>query len=208
MLKVSQYFRYPLWRRVIPSRIGPAISMDMKKLAEGVKRMMPQLNDSSQMVTLSANAGDKHIELSGEDYDFSKSGSVKVELLEEMPCGMKVSLKAPMVFVATDFQVKTIHYKDAGQAVMFIGDNTLTLQMPMVIDGKMVEKGPKPTDKQLEPFDINKWCNKAVEAKAKTKTKTKKSVKKTTDKTDRTDNPAAIDLAERLRQALLERLAA
>lgn len=157
VLKVSQYFRYPNWRRVIPSRIGPAISVDMKKLADGVKRMMPQLNDASEMVELSASAGDKHIVLSGEDYDFSKSGSVKVELLEEMPCGMRVSLKAPTVITATGFQVKTMHYKGAGMVVLFIGDNTLTIQMPMVIDGKMVEKGPKPTDKQLEPFDINKW---------------------------------------------------
>lgn len=208
VLKVSQYFRYPFWRRVIPSRIGPAISMDMKKLADGVKRMMPQLSDASEMVELSASAGDKAVVLSGEDYDFSKCGSVKVELLEAMPCGMKVSLKAPKVITATGFQVKTMHYKGAGLAVLFVGDNTLTLQMPMLIDGKMVENGQKPTDEQLEPFDINKWCDKAVEAKANTKTKTKKSVKNTTDKTDRTDNSAAIDLAERLRQALLERLAA
>ena len=207
VLKVSQYFRYPFWRRVIPSRIGPTISVDMKKLADGVKRMMPQLSDAS-MVELSASAGNKAIVLSGEDYDFSKCGSVKVELLEAMPCGMKVSLKAPAVITATGFQVKTMHYKGAGLAVLFVGDNTLTLQMPMLIDGKMIERGSKPTDEQLESFDINKWCDKAVEAKANTKTKTKKSVKNTTDKTDRTDNSAAIDLAERLRQALLERLAA
>ena len=208
VLKVSRQGRYPNWRSVIHSRIGPAISMDMKKLAEGVKRMMPQLNDASEMVELSASEGDNHIVLSGEDYDFSKSGSVKVELLEAMPCGMRVGLKAPAVITATGFQVKTMHYKGAGLAVMFVGDNTLTLQMPMLIDGKYAERGSKPTDEQLEPFDIDKWCDKAVEAKANTKTKTKKSVKKTTDKTDRTDNPVAIDLAERLRQALLERLAA
>lgn len=218
VLKVSQYFLYPNWRRVIPSRIGPAISVDMKKLAEGVKRIMPQLNGASQMVTLSASAGDKHIVLSGEDYDFSKSGSVKVELLEEMPCGMRVGLKAPTVLTATGFQVNAMHYKGAGLAVMFIGDNTLTIQMPMLIDGKYIERGPKPTDGQLEAFDINKWCDKTVEAKAKaaskrekkdacissseceqarhdsgnTKAKTKKSVKKTTDKTDRTDKPVAV----------------
>lgn len=222
VLKVSQYFRYPNWRSVIPSRIGPAISVDMKKLAEGVKRMMPQLNDASEMVELSASAGDKHIVLSGEDYDFSKSGSAKVELLEEMPCGMRVGLKAPMVITATGFQVKTMHYKGAGLAVMFVGDNTLTLQMPMLIDGKMIERGSKPTDKQLESFDINKWCDKAVTGEPKkpavkkkgsglTRTKTDKKAtakKTTTDLTDCTDKPKAIDLAEQLRQALLKRLAA
>ena len=240
VLKVSQYFRYPFWRRVIPSKIGPAISVDMKKLAEGVKQVMPLLNDSSQMVTLSASEGDKHIVLSGEDYDFAKSGSVKVELLEEMPCGMRVALKAPAVITATGFQVKTMHYKGAGLAVMFVGDNTLTLQMPMVIDGKMIERGSKPTDKQLEPFDVGAWCDKAVEAKANTKTKTKTqkpaavkvqgsdytvksdgkevtfgsyipgamAARTPSDCTDRTDKPATMDLAEKLRQALLKQLAA
>jgi hypothetical protein len=204
---VSQYFRYPNWRKVIPSRIGPVISMDMKKLAEGVKQVMPQLSDASQMVTLSASAGDKHIVLSGEDYDFSKSGSVKVELLEEMPCGMRVGLKAPTVLTATGFQVKTMHYKGAGLAVLFVGDNTLTIQMPMVIDEKYVERGPKPTDGQLEPFDINKWCSKAVEAKANTKTKPKAEPKpKSKTQTQTSDikpQTSTMDIAERLRQALL-----
>ena len=207
VLKVSQYFRYPNWRRVIPSKIGPAISMDMKKLADGVKRMMPQLSDASQMVTLSASAGDKHIELSGEDYDFSKSGSVKVELLEEMPCGMRVALKAPMVLTATGFQVKTMHYKGAGLSVLFVGDNTLTLQMPMVIDEKYVEQGPKPTDDQLDPFDINKW----TETKVKTTTKTTSKAKKVHSRVgsavhSQTSNELTI--ADKLREAILARLAA
>ena len=201
VLRVSEQFRYPRWRSVIPIRLGPAISMDMKKLADGVKRMMPQLNGSSQMVTLSASAGDKHIVLSGEDYDFSKSGSTKVELLKEMPCGMRVGLKAPMVLTATGFQVKTMHYKGAGLAVMLVGNNTITLQMPMVIDEKYVERGPKPTDKQLEPFDINKWTD------VKCKNEKMKKRKKATPK-DKAAQPKAIDLAERLRQALLKRLAA
>ena len=230
VLKVSQYFLYPNWRKVIPSKIGPAISMDMKKLADGVKRMMPQLNDASQMVTLSASEGDNHIELSGENYDFAKSGSVKVELLEAMPCGMRVALKAPMVITATGFQVKTMHYMDAGLAVMFVGDNTLTLQMPMLIDGKCIERGPKPTDRQLEAFDIGKW----TETKANVETKKPAAKKKGSDcnatlskreltrtKTDRerkesekvplssaAKKPSTIDLAEQLRQALLARLAA
>ena len=209
VLKVSQYFRYPYWRKVIPSRIGPAISVDMKKLAEGVKRIMPQLNGASQMVTLSASAGDKHIVLSGEDCDFSKSGSVKVELLEAMPCGMRVGLKAWMVFVATDFQVKTMHYKGAGQAVLFVGDNTITLQMPMVIDGKAVEKGPKPTDKQLVPFDINKWCSKAkVPQKNNVPQKLQKLQKCAAPKHQPSDIKHQTSIAEQLRQALLKRLAA
>jgi hypothetical protein len=201
VLKVSQYFRYPRWRRVIPSRIGPAISVDMKKLAEGVKRMMPQLNESSEMVTLSASEGDKAIELSGEDYDFSKSGSVKVELLEDMPCGMRVALKAPTVLTATGFQVKTMHYKSAGLAVMFVGDNTLTLQMPMLIDEKDVEQGPKPTDKQLDPFDINKWASKPVTGDPK-----KPAAKKVHSRVGSAVH--SVDIAEQLRQALLKRLAA
>ena len=231
VLKVSQYFRYPNWRKVIPSKIGPAISVDMKKLAEGVKRMMPQLSDASQMVTLSASEGDKYIVLSGEDYDFAKSGSAKVELLEATPCGMRVALKAPAVITATGFQVKTMHYKGAGLAVLFVGDNTLTLQMPMLIDGKMIERGSKPTDKQLEPFDINKWCSKVVTGEPKkpavkkngsdcNATLSKRELIRT--KTDRErkesekvplssaakTKTSELSLAERLRQALLKRLAA
>ena len=197
VLKVSDYFLYPNWRRVIPSKIGPAISVDMKKLAEGVKRVTPQLNEASQMMMLSASEGDKSIVLSGDDYDFSKSGSVKVELLEEMPCGMRVGLKATTVITATGFQVKTMHYKSAGLAVLFLGDNTLTIQMPMVIDGKVIERGPKPTDEQLEAFDINKWCSQPVTGEPKPKPKKAKG------------QPSAIghqpSIADQLRQVLLAR---
>lgn len=234
VLKVSQYFRYPFWRRVIPSKIGPAISVDMKKLAEGVKQVMPQLSDASQMVTLSASEGDKHIVLSGEDYDFAKSGSAKVELLEEMPCGMRVGLNAPAVIKATGFQVKTMHFKGAGLAVMFIGDNTLTLQMPMLLDEKMVEKGPKPTDGQLEPFDINKWCDKkdptptlpkgGSEKKATVKIKGSDYQVKSDGRTETfgsyipcamaenhepcTVTPEPVTIADKLREALVARLSA
>jgi hypothetical protein len=115
-----------------------------------------------------------------------------------------------------------MRYRSAGLAVMFVGDNTLTIQMPMLIDGKCIERGPKPTDRQLEAFDIGAWCSKAVTGEPKkpavkkkgsglTRTKTdKKATAKetTTDLTDCTDKPKAIDLAEQLRQALLARLAA
>lgn len=206
VVKASEYFRYPRWRKVIPDRIGPAISVDMKKLAEGVKTIGPQLNCASQMVMLTASAGDKSIELSGEDYDFSKQGSLKVELLEKMPCGMKVGLKAPTVLTATGFQVKTMHYRSSGLAVMFIGDNTLTLQMPMVLDGKYVERGPKPTDKQLKRFDIGKWVDSPV-AKAETKAESK-----ATGKPKATAKPATCTvspeptLEDRLRAALRKQL--
>lgn len=208
VLKVSQYFRYPNWRSVIPSRIGPAISMDMKKLADGVKRMMPQLNYASEMVELSASAGDKAIVLSGEDYDFSKSGSVKVELLEEMPCGMRVGLKATTVIKATGFQVKTMHYKSAGGALMFIGDNTLTLQMPMMLDGKYIEFGPKPTDKQMRSFDIGKWADAPTKDQAKVVSK-KGTMKVGTQPSSvrLQTSTAEPTLAERLRAALLQQFA-
>jgi len=212
VLKVSDYFLYPNWRRVIPSKIGPAISVDMKKLAEGVKRVTPQLNEASQMMMLSADAGDKSIVLSGDDYDFSKSGSVKVELLEDMPCGMRVGLKATTVITATGFQVKTMHYKSAGLAVLFLGDNTLTIQMPMVIDGKVIERGPKPTDGQLEAFDINKWASdvrsKTDEGRSKKAERRRKTAQPSDIRLQPSDIKPQTSIADQLRQVLLARLAA
>jgi hypothetical protein len=97
-----------------------------------------------------------------------------------------------------------MHYKGAGLAVLFLGDNTLTIQMPMVIDGKCAERGSKPTDEQLEPFDINKW----TETKVKTTTKTTSKAKKVHSRVGSAVHAVHLDLAEQLRQALLKRLAA
>jgi hypothetical protein len=89
---------------------------------------------------------------------------------------------------------------------MFIGDNTLTLQMPMVLDGKYVERGPKPTDKQLKRFDIGKWVDSPV-AKAETKAESKATGKpKAKAKPETcTVNPEPT-LEDRLRAALLKQL--
>ena len=208
VLKVSTYFRYPNWRKVIPNRIGPAINIDMKKLAEGVQRVSPQLNAASQMMMMTANAGDKSIVLSGEDYDFSKSGSVTVDVIGKMPCDMKIGLNAPKVIKAAGFQVKTMHYKSAGHAFLFVGDNTLTLQMPMVIDGKYMECGPKPTDKQMKSFDIGKWADAPTKDQAKAVSK-KGTMKVGTQPSSLRPQTSTAEptLAERLRAALLQQFA-
>lgn len=153
---VRQCCRFPNWRSVIPQKIGPSIAIDTKKLSDGLRRIMPQLNSSSERVTVSANAGDKSIMLSGEDYDFSKGGSVNVDVIGKVPCGMMVDLNARMAITAVGFAVKTMHYTDAGHALVFVGDDVFTIQVPMFVDG--YKDAPRPTDKQLKRFSIDKWA--------------------------------------------------
>ena len=172
VLKVSTYFVFPNWRSVIPQKLGPAIHIDTKALADGVKRIMPHVNCASEMITVTASAGDKVLELSGQDYDFSKGGSVKVDVCSKIPCGVRVGMKASMVITAMGFDVRTMHYKAADEAVMFIGDKTITLQMPMLVDES--DKGPKPTDKQLKRFDVGKWASAHNAASEKGKVKSEK----------------------------------
>lgn len=206
---------YPNWRGVVPNRIGPAIGIDTKKLAEGVKRVRPQLCDASELMTVQADAGDKAVCLSGEDYDFYTSGSVSVELENKAPCAMKVGLKASSVLKATSFAVKTMHYKGGGYAVVFLGDNTLVLMMPMVNDD--YKNTPTPSDGQLRKFDVGEWAERAVaksQPAGNAKKKAKRGVsKKRAKAAASSEKPHAsnelslasneLSLAERLRQALL-----
>lgn len=193
---VKQSWRYPNWRSVIPAKIGPAISIDTKKLADGVKRIMPQLCSASMLMVVEADKGDKNLKLSGEDYDFSKDGNVTVELAGKMPCPIKVALKASMVVTATGFAVSTMHFTDASRALVFLGDTTLTIQMPLALLD--YRKEPHPTDGQLRKFDLNEWVDAPLPEKpqgGKTAVKKPKAVKEAAQ-----HQPS---FAEKLREALL-----
>jgi len=168
----KQSWRYPNWRSVIPATIGPAISIDTKMLADGVKRIMPQLCGASLLMVVEADKGDKNLKLSGKDYDFSKDGSVAVELAGKMPCPMKVALKASTVVTAAGFAVSTMHFTDASRALVFLGDTTLTMQMPM--DLFDYRKEPHPTDGQLRKFDLNEWVEAPLPEKPNGKPASKK----------------------------------
>lgn len=180
VLQASTYFIYPNWRSVIPTSIGPAIGIDTKALTEGVKRVMPQLNGSSEMMIMAASEGDSAVELYGQDYDFSKSGTVKVDLPGRMPCGMKIGLKAPLMITTMGFGVSTMHYKSAQHALLFLGSVTLVMQMPMLNDD--YKEAPTPPDKKMRNFDVGKWCDAPAtdtkpEAKSKPAAKAKASAK-------------------------------
>ena len=197
--KVHQ--RYPQWRSVVPKEIGPAVSIDTKQLTDGVKRVRPQLNAASECMAMESSAGDKTIRLSGGDYDFSKNGCVTVPLPGVMPCNMSVGLNAPKVLTAAGFEVKTMHYKSADHPVVFVGDNTVTIQMPMLTDD--CKRSPRPGVDQMVKFDIGAWIDKPIVKREKGKAKAAKKPKAKAE-----PQSVTLSLSERLRQALLARLAA
>lgn len=200
VLKAARGFTYPNWRSVIPNKIGPAISIDPKKLTDGVKRIATQLDAVKEKVTITASAGDKVLELSGSDEYFNTGGSVKVDV-GKVPCDMLVGLKAPMVIVSMGFNVKTMHYKASDQAVLSIGDDTFTMQMPMLVEGKA--DGPTPPDDKLKQFDIEKWLG---AAKAETKTKSEKLKNKKEKNCQLSTVNSQQSLTDRLRAALRKQL--
>lgn len=200
---VKQSWRYPNWRGVIPAKIGPAIAIDTKALADGVKRIMPQLNGATQMLIVESGKDDRSLKLSGEDYDFSKEGRMTVELVGKMPCPMKVALKASAVVTAAGFAVRTMHFTGASHALMFLGDTTLTIQMPILYDD--CHNAPHPTDGQLQKFDIGEW----VDAEVKTTERKATAAKKAKPKARASEIPqhterAELTFAERLRETLLK----
>lgn len=214
VLKAPEGFRYPNWRSVIPNRLGPAISIDTKALTDGVKRVMPQLSDCSEMVMMAASEGEAFLNLYGQDYDFSKSGTVKVDLPVKMPCGMRIGLKAPLVITAMGFEVTKMHYISADRALVFLGGDTLTLQMPM-LDGDCKDS-PTPPDEKMRKFDVGKWCEEKTPENAKPAAKAK-AVSKKHAKPAASHEMAApshetteptLSLSDRLRAALRKQLAA
>ena len=203
---VKSHARYPRWRSVVPKEIGPAISIDTKQLADGVRRVRPQLNEASDCMTLESSAGENAIRLSGENIDFSLSGCVTVALPGVMPCNMGVGLKASKVLAAMGFGVKTMHYKGADSPVVFVGDGTMTLQMPMITED--YKRSPRPEAGQMVGFDIGEWIDKTVAKSQDKKTQAKRKPKPAAKVAMKVTAKAGHTLAERLRAALLERLAA
>lgn len=204
---VRTHNRFPNWRSVIPGSIGPAISIDMKQLADGVKRIRPQLCEASELMTVCASAGESTVSLSGEDYDFSTSGSVNVALEDKTPCDVKVDLKASAVLTAIGFSVKAMHYKGGGEPVLFLGDNTLVIVMPMILND-YYKASPKLPDGQLMKFDVGKWADRPIvtgDDKKQARQKAK-AVVKPTSQPEPAMNTVEPTLAERLRAVLLAQM--
>ena len=203
---VKSHARFPRWRSVVPKEIGPAVSIDRKQMSDGVKRVRPQLNNASELMKVESSKGDGAVRLSGEDCDFSTSGCVTVPLAGASPCDMAVGLKAPSVLSIMAFGVKTMHYDNADHPVLFVGDNTMAILMPMITDD--FKSSPRPARNLMEKFDIGAWVDKPIAKIQDKKPQAKRKPKPAAKVVMKATAKAEPTLAERLRAALLERLAA
>lgn len=201
---VNQTGRFPNWRSVIPKRVGKAVNVDVGAWMDAVKKVLPHVCPASELMWLDAERGADTMRFCGEDLDFSLGTTVDVDIEGGVPNGMWVGLKASKVKDALMFNPTKMHYTDYSRAVVFVSDDALVLQMPMLLEEKpTTPRGPQGDD-DCEDLDIDELLKGEVRSK-KSEVRGKKSKAKKPQTSNISHQPS---LADRLRMALQGRLAA
>jgi len=208
--EVMQSQAYPNWRSVIPQNVGKGIRVDVKPWEAAVKQVLPHLCQASNLMYIDAGRGSKTITFKGEDYDFSKTVEASVQAPTGVNGGLWVGVKATSLLTMLGFQPDVMHFTDRSRALLFHNDQTLSICMPMLIDGLDEPRGPE----KMERFSLEAWEKKtmgeATTKKAKPKAKQAAGKIQTPPPTPPLDGRGAATasneptFAERLREALLK----
>lgn len=163
---VVQERRFPNWQSVIPRAVGRAITIDAKAMTKAVKQVMPQLNSASHRMCLTARRGAEAITLSGEDVDFSQSGTAQVPIEGGVACGVFTALNAQLTLAMLAFQPTQMHYTEQSRAVVFRNAETIGLMMPMCRADEPESTDYYPAPNEMNTIDIEAWLAESTEAKA------------------------------------------
>lgn len=132
--------RYPNYDSVIPRDNEIMANVDKSSLVAALKRVMPMGNATSELVCLSFTMG--NVELSAEDFDFSKSAKENIECdfaSQEITIGFKSSVLLSILQNIDGEQVK-IMLKEPSRAGVFKSSvdaesyDYVSLAMPMLIN--------------------------------------------------------------------------
>lgn len=207
--EVHQSGRFPNWRSVTPSsNLSLPIPVDAQAMAKAVKLLLPQLNPVFPHLSMTAVCGAKELELNGGEIDFSMSGDVKLPIDGGMPTGIWMAINAQWLLQALAFKPTRMHYIEPSRPVLFFSDDTMVLVMPALREGSMPEGnyGVNTTT----GFNLSEWLGEKPEPQKTVKKPEKKKEAKVVVKqaAQPKDTTAQLSLADRLREALMARLAA
>jgi len=187
--ELRQTSRYPRWRSVIPQTTGWPIDVDWKAWDAALKEIVAKQDSSIYPVRLYGEQGSKTLAFCWENYDMDERGQKDVGV-GEMPYKMWVSLNGKYLRDLLAMQPTEMRFVDSSRAVLFVGEDTLLLIMPLLdadVTTCTVDK------RYYSTFDLEKWVGAdlgtvVVDNRADVKPETK----------------AEPTLAERLRAALLK----
>lgn len=195
---VKQTVRYPNWRAVMPWSSGSSIDVDAKAWDAVLKEMLPKMGKDNPTYPMRVYAEKKSSTIAltywNEDTDETWQKDVEVG---SMPYKVSVQFNCKRLRDVLAFGPTGMRFYDGSKAVMFHGDDTLILLMPVwsSCDDVPVCKIDK---SDVDVFSFEKWLGepKAVAAKAAM----------ISQQTEQADTEPT--MAERLRAVLLARLAA
>lgn len=190
--------RPPRWYTVVPQETSERLAIDATAIKKAIAAIC--VGGVAEKFTLSAEHGKEELSLSYTDIDYSINNETKLPVTWKSE-GLRISLNIQQTTIVLAMNPTSIRYHSADRAIVWGNEDTFILEMPMMPEGE-------------EPYA--KWStlvNLPVdELFAKTKAEKKKEakvvVKQIAQPKQTKDATAPLSFTERLRAALIARIAA
>ncbi len=150
--EVEQTTRFPNWASVVPNKVGRGTTIYAKAICKAVKQLTPSIPYSGMMY-MTAEKGSRELVLSTKDHDYDTSAKVGVTMENGVAEGVWCAVSAWIINNAMAFAPTTMHFNGEDMAILWLSDNDIVLQMPMLRDE---EDKPKSVDR-TERFDLEAW---------------------------------------------------
>lgn len=194
--EVKQTAKYPNWKAVVPWSSGCSIDVNAKAWDVVLKEMLTKMGKNNPVYPMRVYGEKKSATIALNYYDDVTDETWQKDVeVGEMPFKVSVSFNCKRLRDVLAFQPTAMRFYDNSKAVMFYSDNTLLLLMPLLdpcsdIPVCRIDK------RDIEVFSFEKWLD-ASAVVAVTQSQQTEPAKAVT-----------LSIADRLRAALAERLAA
>lgn len=205
--EVKQEIRYPNWRAVMPWSSGRSIDVKAKDWDAVLKEMLTKMGKDNSTYPMRLYAEKKSQTIALNYYDDVTDETWKKDVeVGEMPYKVSVSFNCKRLRDVLAFGPTGMRFYDSSKAVMFHGDDTLVLLMPLWLSNNdapacWIDKS------DVDVFSFEKWLGapKVASAQKETKPKAAKAAIISQQTEQATAEPT---MADKLRAVLLARLAA
>lgn len=207
--EVKQECRYPNWRAVMPWSSGSSIDVKAKDWDAVLKEMLTKMGKDNSTYPMRLYGEKKSQTIALNYYDDVTDETWKKDVeVGEMPYKVSVSFNCKRLRDVLAFGPTGMRFYDNSKAVMFHGDDTLVLLMPL-----WLSNGDAPacriSKSDVDVFSFEEWLGAPKEVAAQKVAKPKVLAAKAATRSQQTEQATAEpSMADKLRAVLLARLAA
>lgn len=208
--EVKQKVRYPNWRAVMPWSSGSSIDVNAKAWDAVLKEMLTKIDKSfmNYPMRVYAEKKSKTVALSHYNSDTNETWQKDVEVEGGMPYKVSVSFNCKRLRDVLAFGPTGMRFYDNSKAVMFHGDDTLVLLMPLWTSCDDVP-ACRIDKRDVDVFSFEEWLGAPKEVAAQKEAEPKVRPAKAAMISEQTGQATAEPtMADKLRAVLLARLAA